>query len=364
MIFLTSALSLAAPQDIIDPRPDGWIVDEADILDEEMEARLNERIAALEQDTTVEIIVVTIDDTEMVPKEYATTLFNHSRIGKEASNNGLLVLMVMGQRRLEMETGYGMEQVLTDSWLGTMQAEMMVPQFRAGNFGAGIEAGIVASDEKIRENAVMARLGTQADDIEYPPWPSSHSYEYGPYVDTDMINLGSFGGMGMIGLIGMSTLYRRRRRTCPDCKIYMPKVSEAEEDKHLDAGQEKEEEIGSASWSVHCCQTCDVVRTFSRYTTFSGYKKCGKCKYRTSKSSRKTISRPTRTSTGLATVTSSCKHCGAHSVRNVTLSKLPPPSSSSSSSRSSSSRSYSSSRSSSRSYGGGRSRGGGAGSSW
>lgn len=379
--FFAAALAWAGPEEIIDPRPSGgWIVDQADILDEEMEARLNERITALEQDTTVEILIVTIEDTEMVPKEYATALFNRLTIGKATSNNGLLVLMVMGQRRLEMETGYGMETVLGDAWLGVMQARAMVPQFREGNFGAGIEAGIAECDAEIRDNALEARLGTQLQDIEYPGWPSPepHVYTYIPMTN-DRVNLLSYGGMGAIGLMGMMAFRRRRRRTCPDCKIYMPKVPEAREDEYLDAGQEKEEAIGSVRWSVHCCMICDTVRTFSWNTSWHGYKRCSKCKYRTCKSERETITYPTQTSTGLARVTSNCEHCGLRHSRTVTLAKLPKPSPSSSSSSSSSSsyssssyssssssRSYSSSSSSSssRSYGGGRSRGGGAGSSW
>ncbi len=369
LLFATNALAVG-PEEIPNPRTDGgWVVDQAEVLDDDAELRLNTLISELEQETTVEVAVVTVDDTELTPREFTTALFNHWGIGKAGADNGLLAVMVIGQRRLEMETGYGLEPILSDRWLGTMQAESMVPHFKEGDYAAGLEAGVQASADRLRERALEARLGRKARELQTDDWPEAPVTVYGGSIPRDEVLAGSAGiaGLGLVG--GLFLIVRRRRRTCPDCKVYMPKLDEEADDAHLDAGQRTEEEIGSVDWQVHVCPTCDHTRTLRSTSWFSGHKKCPKCSNRTRTTERRTISSPTYTSSGSARITEDCAHCSYHSSRTVTLPRKQRPkksssSSSSSWSSSSSSSSWSSSSSSSSSFGGGSSGGGGAGSSW
>jgi uncharacterized protein len=362
-----------APEDLSSPRESGgWVVDQAGVLDEATVARLNTLLAQLEADTTVEAPVVTVVDTELTPKEFTTALFARWGVGKAGTDNGLLTVMVIEQRRLEMETGYGLEPILPDAWLGQMQAREMVPHFKAGDYGAGIVAGIEASAARLRERSLEARLGSRAEEATTQPWPEAPETVYDAGIPRDEILLGSagFAGLGLLG--GLFLIVRRRRRTCPECGVYMPMLDEEADDAHLEPGQITEEKVGSVNWKVHACPTCDQVRVFRSVSLFSGHKRCPKCSNRTRTSTRTTISPATYSSSGSARVTDTCAHCSYHSSRTVTIPrKQRPKSSSSSSSRSSwssssrSSYSSSSSRSSSRSsFGGGRSGGGGAGSSW
>jgi TPM domain len=92
----------------------------------------------------VEIAVVTVTGIDLPPREFATGLFNRWGIGKAGADSGLLVLIVADQRRIEMETGYGLEPALPDGWLSALQHETMLPAFRSGDHGAGVEAGLAA----------------------------------------------------------------------------------------------------------------------------------------------------------------------------------------------------------------------------
>jgi len=375
-MVLTVANALAiSPDQVESPRASSsWVVDQADVLDDETEAFLNAEISRLEEETTVEVAVVTVDDTELTPKEFTTALFELWGIGKAGADNGLLVVMVIGQRRLEMEPGYGLEPILSDSWLGQMQAESMVPFFKDENYGAGLMNGVQRSAALLREHPLEARLGTRVSEVPKPAWPDPPPSEYGRGIPRDEILLGStaFGGFSL--LAGLFIIVRRRRRTCPDCGVYMPMLDEQADDAHLDAGQCTEERVKSVNWKVHACPTCDHVRSFRATRRFSGHKTCPKCDNRTRTTERKTLSSPTYTHSGSARVTDDCAHCSYHTSRSVILPRKqrPKPSTSSSSSSSSwssssSSSSYSSSSrssSSSSSFGGGRSGGGGAGSSW
>ncbi|MBL8022554.1 MAG: TPM domain-containing protein, partial [Leptospirales bacterium] len=74
---------------------------------------------------------------KIVPKEFAVALFNTWKIGKAKKNNGLLVLHILDQRRVEIETGYGMEGILPDVKCKWILDEVGIPFFKAGSFADG-----------------------------------------------------------------------------------------------------------------------------------------------------------------------------------------------------------------------------------
>jgi hypothetical protein len=78
----------------------------AGVLSPEHKARLNRLIDQLERDTGAEIAVVILRRTQgATPKEYATELFNRWGVGKREADNGVLMLVALGDRRVEIENG-------------------------------------------------------------------------------------------------------------------------------------------------------------------------------------------------------------------------------------------------------------------
>ena len=79
--------------------------------------------------------MVTARDTAgfSTPKRYATALFNHWRIGPQYKNNGVLVLVVPEQRRIEVEIGRGLDTAFQrHEWLTDMLNEKIVPMMKQG----------------------------------------------------------------------------------------------------------------------------------------------------------------------------------------------------------------------------------------
>jgi uncharacterized protein len=74
-----------------------------------------------------------------VPRDFATELFNFWGIGKKGKDNGLLLLVVIGQRRWEFEVGYGLEGTLPDATMRRI-GEALPPYFKKGDYGPGILA--------------------------------------------------------------------------------------------------------------------------------------------------------------------------------------------------------------------------------
>ena len=123
-----------------------WVSDGAGVLQPQTEARLNQLIDQLEARNGSEIAVVTMDAVpkDQTAKTLATALFNRWGIGKADVNNGLLFLVAVDDRRLEVETGYGTETVLPDARVGRILDEQVVPRLRSGEIEAGIVAGTEA----------------------------------------------------------------------------------------------------------------------------------------------------------------------------------------------------------------------------
>ncbi|MCH2042920.1 MAG: TPM domain-containing protein [Saprospiraceae bacterium] len=107
------------------------------------ETKLNKLLYYLERETSIEVAVVLVNSIgDQKPADFATTLINYWGVGKRGLNNGLLVLMVKGQRRIEFRTGYGLETILTDIECKDIQQKHMVPAFKAEKYGVGILQGL------------------------------------------------------------------------------------------------------------------------------------------------------------------------------------------------------------------------------
>ncbi|GAB4029858.1 hypothetical protein GCM10028809_21540 [Spirosoma gilvum] len=105
--------------------------------------RIEEVLRKLEDSTTAQVAVVCVNSIgEKVPKDFATALFRKWGLGYQQKNNGLLVLLVKDQHRLEMETGYGLEGILPDAVCSRIQTQKMVPLLKVGDFDGAMINGV------------------------------------------------------------------------------------------------------------------------------------------------------------------------------------------------------------------------------
>lgn len=155
--LLSHALTV---QDIPNPRKEsnGWVTDMANILSDRTESQLNLMISELEANTGTEIAVVTVTSTapSPSPKAFTTELFNHWGIGKEGVDNGVLFLTSVGDRRVEIETGYGIEGVLPDAQVGNIISSQITPRFRQGDWDGGVLAGTQALVNILSQNTLTS----------------------------------------------------------------------------------------------------------------------------------------------------------------------------------------------------------------
>jgi uncharacterized protein len=145
LIGLGRTSGLAAQSESQLPELTAPVNDFARVIDAPSAAELERLIRALQAASGDVVVVVTVPSTAPYAdvREYATKLFeNRGRgIGDRAKDNGLLILLAPNSRAVWVEVGYGLEGWITDGYAGETSREYMTPQFRNGNYGAGLVAG-------------------------------------------------------------------------------------------------------------------------------------------------------------------------------------------------------------------------------
>jgi uncharacterized protein len=158
-VVLFPVLSQAVTvQEVPNPRQlyGGWVSDGANLLSDSTKAQLNAMISELERQNGSEIAVVTVTETAPAPspKAFTTELFNYWGIGKKDRDNGVLFLISKGDRRVEIETGDGLEAILPDAEVKRIIDTQIIPQFKQGNFEAGAIAGTTALVDVLKPESI------------------------------------------------------------------------------------------------------------------------------------------------------------------------------------------------------------------
>jgi uncharacterized protein len=141
---LMAALFAIAPAFAITfPALTGRVVDQANIIQPETRAAIEQKLADLENKSGIQLVVATVNSLEGHEIEpYANELFRKWGLGEKKKNNGVLLLVAPNERRVRIEVGYGLEGTLTDALSKVIISNAMTPRFKAGNFSEGTARGV------------------------------------------------------------------------------------------------------------------------------------------------------------------------------------------------------------------------------
>jgi len=125
------------------PALTGRVVDTADMLKPATERALTSELARLEGRTTDQLVVVTLPSLQGRPiADVGVKLGRCWGIGQKRLDNGVLLVVAKADRKLRIEVGYGLENLLKDEMAGAILREAVEPEFRRGRFDEGVEAGV------------------------------------------------------------------------------------------------------------------------------------------------------------------------------------------------------------------------------
>lgn len=138
-LLLWATMLQAAPSF---PALSGRVVDEANLMSRKQAHQLTQQLAAFEQRSGIQLVVVSIDTLAGDSiEEYGYQLGRHWGIGQEGKNNGVLLLIAQDERKVRIEVGYGLEGALPDAIAANIIQSRILPAFKRGDMVAGIVSG-------------------------------------------------------------------------------------------------------------------------------------------------------------------------------------------------------------------------------
>jgi uncharacterized protein len=166
--LILSTHSVALAQQF--PKLTGRVVDSANLLSSQDEAVLTQKLQALEQTSSRQLVVATVPDLQGYPiEEFGYRLGRAWGIGQSEANNGTILLVAPSERKVRIEVGYGLEPILTDALSSLIVQNQILPRFRANDYPGGINAGadaiiqqLQAPPELAEQRALAAQRQAQA----------------------------------------------------------------------------------------------------------------------------------------------------------------------------------------------------------
>ena len=144
IVVICAPLSLLWSQNDLPPKPDSWVNDYAGVLSQGEIRALESELAGLEQRSSNQIFIALFsrmpENTYL--EDFAVDLYEKWRPGLADKDNGILMVIFIQDRKIRIEVGYGLEDVMTDAQAGMIIREYIAPEFQKGNYFRGIEAAL------------------------------------------------------------------------------------------------------------------------------------------------------------------------------------------------------------------------------
>lgn len=127
------------------PNPPRLVNDAANVLSPEQVEILEHKLVALDDSSSNQIAVVLIKTLgDYAIEDYAVKLFREWGIGNKKTNNGILIIAAIDDRKVWIEVGYGLEGAIPDVTASSIYRNEIVPSFKEQNYYRGIDNAINA----------------------------------------------------------------------------------------------------------------------------------------------------------------------------------------------------------------------------
>jgi uncharacterized protein len=145
-LLLAGLAGTALGQSADVPRsPDRWVTDKAGFLSAATVDELDSRLETFERTTGRQIIVYIDKTTGGAPlEEWASKAFQAWKVGRKGLDDGLAVFIMAEDRKVRVEVGYGLEELVPDITAGRIINDIMVPAIRNGENDAAVAGAVNA----------------------------------------------------------------------------------------------------------------------------------------------------------------------------------------------------------------------------
>ncbi|GAA5033395.1 hypothetical protein GCM10011506_25590 [Marivirga lumbricoides] len=122
------------------PNPPRLVNDYTNTLSRQEQNQLERKLRAYNDSTSTQVAIILTDTYgEYDPNQFGVKVFDKWKIGQEGKNNGILISVAIEDKKMYINTGYGVEDRITDAAAKTIIENYMKPAFRNNNFYQGLD---------------------------------------------------------------------------------------------------------------------------------------------------------------------------------------------------------------------------------
>ena len=176
------------------------VIDEAKILSASDKQAIETKLRSLNDRGLAQAAVVIVPTTNGEDIfDYSMKVADRWKLGKKDTDQGLLMVVAVNDRKMYILTGYGLEGTIPDAVAKRIISDDITPRFKQGDYAGGITAGINRIEERLTTDPAILK---QADANRVNTNSNAQSNQEG---GIPLIFLGFFGfvaGMILTSILG------------------------------------------------------------------------------------------------------------------------------------------------------------------
>ncbi len=124
------------------PKKQTSVYDYTKLLTDSQKTNLENKLVRYSDSTSTQIVVIIIETTKNESIGILAPRWAQKwGIGQEKEDNGILILLAEKDRKIWIAPGYGIEPILTAGIIGEITRNVIIPEFKRGDFYAGLDKG-------------------------------------------------------------------------------------------------------------------------------------------------------------------------------------------------------------------------------
>lgn len=147
------------------PKLQTSVYDYGKVLKPSEKTALENKLIHFSDSTSTQVVIITIEslngeDIGILTPKWAQ---QWGIGGTEAKDNGVLILVAKSERKIWISPGYGVEQYLTAGINGEIIRNIIIPEFKAGSYYNGLDAGTTAVFEVLKGTYKGSRIKNKSN---------------------------------------------------------------------------------------------------------------------------------------------------------------------------------------------------------
>ena len=146
------------------PKVQTSVYDYANLLSTTQKSNLERKLIKYSDTTSTQIVIAIINNTRGENINYLGAKWGQKwGIGQDKEDNGILILLARNDRKIAINTGYGVEHLLTDAMSKRIIERDIIPYFKKNDYAGGLNRGVDAIFEVMTGEYKGTRQSSKSD---------------------------------------------------------------------------------------------------------------------------------------------------------------------------------------------------------